>query len=178
MAEKSTIARPYAQAIFAIAREQGNLQDWSGMLQLAAEVAADPTMAKVIDNPRVTRNQVCELFLEICGDGLNDTAKNMIGVLADNGRLGFMPEIAALFEVERAHAEGFLNAEVVSAFPLTEAQKGSIAEALKRRLGKNINLECKTDESLLGGAVIRAGNLVIDGSAVGKLETLAANLLH
>jgi len=176
MAEKTTIARPYAQAIFKLANEQKNLKGWSAMLKLAATVAADPEMDKVVGNPSLTKAQVTDMFLAICGDKLNDAGKNMVRVLADNGRLDFLPEIAALYEVERAGAEGTLEAEVTSAFDMTDAQKKDLAAALKKRFGREISLACKTDKSLLGGAIIRAGDVVIDGSAVGKLERLSAEL--
>lgn len=178
MAEKTTIARPYAQAVFAIAREQGDLAGWSDMLGLAAAVASDPDMAAMIDSPRLPREQVVDIILDICGDKLNDTGRNMIRVLAENGRLTLLPEIAALYEIDRARAEGTLEAEVVSASELTGEQKAVIAEALKRRLGREVTLNCSVDASLLGGAVIRAGDLVIDGSAVSKLNRLASALLH
>jgi F-type H+-transporting ATPase subunit delta len=176
MAEKTTIARPYAQALFKLASEQKNLKGWSEMLGLAATVAVDPEMAKIIDNPRLTKAQVVDIFFAACGNKLNDTGKNMVRVLADNGRLEFMPEIAALYEVERANAEGTLSAEVVSAFDLTDGQKTDLAAALKKRFGRDVSLSCKTDNSLLGGAIIRAGDVVIDGSAVSKLEKLGTEL--
>lgn len=178
MAEKTTIARPYAQAIFAIAQEQGDLKGWSAILELAAAVASDPDMVAVIDNPRLTKAQVTDLFVDICGDTLSDVAKNMIRVLADNHRLAFLPEIAALYEIERANAERTVKAEVVSATKLSDAQKKGIAEALKKRLGREVTLDCKIDESMLGGAIIRAGDVVIDGSVVGRLEKLSHQLLH
>jgi F-type H+-transporting ATPase subunit delta len=176
MAEITTIARPYAQAVFKLASEQKNFKGWSDMLGLAAAVAADPEMDKVIGNPSLTKAQVTDMFLAICGDKLNDAGKNMIRVLADNGRLHFLPEIAALYEVERASAEGTLNAEVTSAFDLTDSQKKELAAALKKRFGREISLSCTTDKSLLGGAIIRAGDVVIDGSAVSKLERLGTEL--
>ena len=178
MAEKTTIARPYAQAVFDIAREQGALASWSEMLALAATVAADAEMAQLIDNPRLRKPQVLELFLEICGEGLDPTGQNFIRVLADNGRLALLPEIAQLYEEERAEAEGTLEAEVVSSQPLSEQQKKNIAAALSQRLGRNVSLNCTVDESLLGGAVIRAGDLIIDGSAVAKLQRLSVELMH
>lgn len=178
MAEKTTIARPYAQAIFTLASEQGSLQGWSDMLALAAAVAADPDMAALIDSPRLTKDQIVDAFLGVCGDKLNDAGKNMIRVLASNDRLELLPEIAELYEEARAEAEGVLHAEVVTAQELTAGQKQDIAAALKRRLGREISLSCVTDSTLLGGAIIRAGDTVIDGSAVGRLDKLSASLLR
>lgn len=178
MAENITIARPYAQAIFSLAQEQNDLKGWAEMLQFAAAVAADPQMVAVIDSPRFDSARIADLFIEICGDKLNDAGKNMIRVLAENDRLAVLPEVAELFEVERATVEGTIVAEVTSATALNDAQQQSIAEALKKRLGRDVTLECKIDESLLGGAIIRAGDVVIDGSVVGKLEKLASALAH
>ncbi len=178
MAENITIARPYAQATFSLAQEQGDLKGWSEMLQFAAAVAADDEMVAVIDSPRFDSDQLADLFIEICGDKLNDAGKNMIRVLAENDRLALLPEVAELFEVERANIEGTIVAEVTSATALNDAQQKSIAEALKKRLGRDVTLECQIDESLLGGAIIRAGDVVIDGSVVGKLEKLASSLAH
>jgi F-type H+-transporting ATPase subunit delta len=178
MAENITIARPYAQAIFSLAQEQSDLKGWSDMLQFAAAVAADPEMVAVINSPSFDSSQLAELFIDICGDKLNDAGKNMIRVLADNDRLSVLPEIVELFEQERAAVEGTVVAEVTSAVALNDAQQSSIAEALKKRLGRDVTLECKIDESLLGGAIIRAGDVVIDGSVVGKLEKLTSALAH
>jgi len=178
MAEKTTIARPYAQAIFAIAKEQDDLTGWSEMLTLAASLAADPSMAAFIDNPRVTREQVADLFLDVCGEKLSDLGRNMVKVLADNGRLEILPEIAMLYEEERAAAEQTVQAEIVSASVLSDTQRDAIAAALKKRFGREVSLECKVDETLLGGAVIRAGDVVIDGSVVSKLNRMRHQLLH
>jgi F-type H+-transporting ATPase subunit delta len=178
MAEKTTIARPYAQAIFSMAQEQGDLKGWSEMLALAAMVAADAEMAALIDSPSLTKEQKAQLFLDVCGDKLNESGQNMIRVLAENDRLDVLPEVVLLFEEERAQSEGTVQAEVISATALSDSQLSKIADALKKRLGREVTLEQKTDESLLGGAIIRAGDIVIDGSVVGKLEKLGHELLH
>lgn len=178
MAETITIARPYAQAIFSLAQEQSDLKGWSEMLQFAAAVAADPQMVAVIDSPAFDSSQVADLFIDICGKNLNDAGKNMIRVLADNDRLTLLPEVAMLFEAQRATVEGTIVAEVTSATALNAAQQKEIAASLTKRLGRDVTLECKVDESLLGGAIIRAGDVVIDGSVVGKLEKLATALAH
>ncbi len=178
MAEKTTIARPYAQAVFALAQEQKDLKGWSAMLEVAATVAAHPDMVNVLESPRLPKAERVETFLAVCGDALNETGKNLVRVLAENNRLELLPEIAALYEFERAQAEQTLEAEVVSAIELTESQKQAIAAALKKRLSREISLSCTTDASLIGGAIIRAGDLVIDGSAAGRLDKLRAELMH
>ncbi|WP_127478750.1 F0F1 ATP synthase subunit delta [Sulfurivermis fontis] len=178
MAEITTIARPYAQAVFDTAKEQGKLKDWSEMLQLAAAVVSHPEVAAVVDSPSLDKAQRGQLIIDICGDKLDDGGKNLLRVLAENGRLSLLPEIAALYEVERAAAESRITAEVTSATPLSDSQKQAIAAALKKRLGRDVALECKVDEALLGGAVVRAGDMVIDGSVTGKLNKLSAALLR
>lgn len=177
MAEKTTIARPYALAVFSLAKEQGNLAGWSDMLQLAASVVANEQMAAVIGNPEI-KSQAAAILTDVCGDKLNDNGKNMINVLAENDRLSCLPEIAEIYEGLRAEEESTVVAEVISAVEMSDAQKESIAAALKARLGREVSLECSTDESLLGGAVIRAGDVVIDGSVVSRLESMSHQLMH
>lgn len=178
MAEKSTIARPYAQAVFELAREHKAFPAWSEQLALVAAVAADDAMRELIGNPNVERDRLVQLFLDICGDKLDVAGQNFIRLLAENKRLDVLPEIATVYEAMRAEAEGTIEAEVITALPLDEAQQQALAEKLRARLGRDIVLSIKTDESLLGGAVIRAGDVVIDGSAEGQLMRLANTLLH
>lgn len=178
MAEKTTIARPYAQATLALAKEQNALQQWSTMLQFASTVAADEEMAALIASPRLSSEQVAGLFLDICGDKLNEHGKNMIRVLAANDRLDVLGEITALFEIERARSEGTVEAQVISAIELSASQKSNITESLKKRLGRDVTLNCRVDAAIVGGAIIRAGDVVIDGSVIGKLDKLASALKH
>jgi len=176
MAETITVARPYAQAAFNYAAEQQALRAWSDMLALLATVAADPDMVRVIESPQLTETQLADLIIDVCGDRLTDKGANFVRVLADNRRLELLPEIAALFEIQRQQAEGTIKAELVSAYPATDKQQARIIEGLRRRLGKDIELSCSTDAGLLGGAIIRAGDLVIDGSVRGKLQRLGSAL--
>ena len=178
MAEILTIARPYAQAAFLFADSHQVLKKWSGMLEFLAVVAADPEMTDLIENPRLTETQVAELFIGIGADRLDDNCHNFIRLLAENRRLKLLPEIAALFEIQRREAERTIRAELITAFPATEAQQATVTAALKQRLGRDIELECRTDSSLIGGAIIRAGDLVIDGSVRGKLERMGNTLSH
>lgn len=176
MAEKTTIARPYAQAIFELALSQEVLPRWSEMLQLAAAVAADARVGALVGNPRVTKEELARLFLGICGDKLNPEAQNLIRLLVENDRMDVLTEIAALYETYRADAERTVAAQVISAFPVDAVQQQQIAAMLKQRLGREVTLSCKTDKSLLGGAIIRAGDLVIDGSVTGQLAKLQVAL--
>lgn len=178
MAEKSTIARPYAQAAFEIASANGDLKGWSEMLQLLSMVAADELMQDIISNPAIERDKVVDVMIGVCGDGLNEVGKSFVKVLAENNRLNVMSEIAVLFEKQRAEAEKTVHAEVISAFPLSDAQKQNLKDALKKRLGKEVTLVTSIDASIVGGAIVRAGDLVIDGSVSGQLEKLATALMH
>lgn len=178
MAELTTVARPYAQAIFKRAQETGRLAEWSGELQFAAAIALDPTMADTIDSNRLTKAELAERFIGIGAEQLSEEARNLVRLLAENRRLSLLPEIAAVYEVLKAEAESTVEAEMVSAYPLDDAQRDRIAEALKARLGRKVSLSATVDESLIGGAIIRAGDLVIDGSVRGKLGRLATALNH
>ena len=178
MAELTTLARPYAQAVFRLAQEQQALPRWSDMLALAAHVAADPGVRRLLDNPRMSSAQLSELFVEIGGDRLDEGGRNLIRVLAEARRLTVLPEIFGLFEQLKNAAEGAIQAQLITAFPATDAQKQTIAAALKQRFGRDVQLEYITDPTLVGGAVVRAGDLVIDGSVRGKLARLGTALNH
>lgn len=177
MAEKSTIARPYAQAAFDIAQEKGDLKNWSDMLQLVAAVTSDATLQDMISNPSIEREKIIDIIFAVCADKLNDTGKNFVKVLADNGRLNVVNEISERYEWHRSEAEKTVEAEVTSAFPLSDSQIASVTEALKKRLGREISLVAKIDDSIVGGAIIRAGDLVIDGSVSGQLDKLSTSLM-
>lgn len=176
MAEKSTIARPYAQAAFSLAESAGDLRKWSEMLQLIANVASDEVMQSFIGNPNVERTELTNIILDVCGDNLDALGQNFVRVLAENKRLDVTTEIANLYEAKRAEAEKTIEAEVTSAFPLSDVIKDKIIVTLKQKLGREVNLVTRTDENMIGGAVIRAGDLVIDASVTGQLEQLAYSL--
>ena len=178
MAEKSTIARPYAVAAFELAKEQNDLAKWSDMLGFAAVVVTDEAMQDYIGNPATEQDTLTRLMLEVCGDQLNDIGKNFIKLLIVNKRLSVLPEIVVLYNELRAEAEKTIDAEVISAFPLSDAQQSTLIEGLKKRLGREVNLVTKVDENLLGGAIVRAGDLIIDGSVSGQLDKLATELMH
>jgi F-type H+-transporting ATPase subunit delta len=178
MAEAITVARPYAQAAFLFASEHNVSKDWSEMLSLLAAIANDASMAEVIDSPNLTETQLADMIIQVAGEYLNEKGANFIRVLAANRRLNLLPEIAALFEIQRREAEGIVQAEMVTAFPTSESQQAEVIASLRKRLGREIELSCSTDSDLLGGAIIRAGDLVIDGSVRGKLERLGVALNH
>lgn len=172
MASSSTIAIPYARAVFEIAQSEASLDKWSEQLSGLAEIAANADMEQVLGNPSVTRAQVAELVIDIADGLLGGKAINLVKVLADNERIAVLPEISKRFDELKTDAENKIEAEVVSAMPLNAEQRKNIQDGLKRRFGKNIELSEKEDPSLIGGAVIRAGDLVIDGSVKGKLAKL------
>lgn len=178
MAEKSTVARPYAQAVFELASAQRQFGPWSERLQLLTAITADARLQQLIGNPRVARPQLAALLIDIGGDRLDGHARSLVKLLVENRRLDLLPEITALFTQYRAEAEKVVQAEVVSAFPLSKEQEAGIAAALKKRLGREVSLKSSTDETMVGGAVIRAGDLVIDGSITGHLDRLANALSH
>jgi len=174
--ERTTLARPYAEAVFRLARERQALAGWSAMLGLAAAIVRDPQMSRLIDNPRVPRERFVDFFLDVCGKKLDKDGANFIRLLTENRRIQLLPEIAALFETLRAEAEARVDAEVISATAVSADQLKTIAAALTQRLGRDVNLATRLDPSLVGGIVIRAGDLVIDGSVRGKLQALATYL--
>ena len=176
MQENTTIARPYATAAFEQALEEGKLSNWSTMLLLLNLVISDKQMKIVLDNPRLDDEAVAEFVIDICGKYLSDTGKNFVKVLAQAGRLVLAPQIYSLFEQKRAEAESIVEVEVTSAYALDEAEKNKLAEAMAKRLGRKIEINTSTDESLIGGAVIRAGDSVIDASVKGSLKKLGNQL--
>jgi len=178
MAEKTTIARPYAQAAFDLAQGAGDLQGWSAMLQLVAIVTEDATMKSLIGNPGVPRDTLVELIVDVCGDKLNEAGQNFVRVLGENKRLNVTTQIAELYEQQRAEAEKSVDAQVVSAFAMSDAQIAQLSEALKKRLGRDVKLVAKIDESIIGGAIVQAGDLVIDGSVTGQLNKLSHALMR
>jgi F-type H+-transporting ATPase subunit delta len=176
MADKSTIARPYAKAAFEEARERGRLGPWSEALRTVAAVISDPRVQALLGNPRITAGELANLVSEIAGAQLDEEGRNFVRTLADNHRLAVLPEISALFDELKSEAEGVIDVTVTSAAPLDEAQRGKLAAALERRLKRSVRLQCETDPALIGGAVLRAGDMVIDGSLRAKLERIAYEL--
>lgn len=176
MSELTTAARPYARAAFAYASDNGVIAQWAEMLSFCAAIADDATMKAALDQPTLNRQQKGDLFNQVCADKLNDHGKNFIKLLAENDRIALLPDIAVLFHHYQSEAEGAIDAELISALDVNEQQIQAIAASLTKRLGKKVSLTTKIDESLIGGAVIRAGDMVIDGSVRGRLEKLSNTL--
>ena len=173
MSQALTLARPYARAAFSLARDAGTLPAWSQALAFAARVAADPKVAAVLGHPKLSAADAVAL---LAPDGAGSEFRDFLGLLADNRRLLLLPEIAGLYEELRAEAEHVVKATVTSAAALPAGELASIKAALKKRFGREVEVESAVDESLIGGAVIAAGDTVIDGSLRGKLQRLQAAL--
>ncbi len=178
MAERATIARPYAKAAFEYAREANALADWSQGLKLAAQIVADPRVAELAGNPEVTTAELAGLIDSVGGERLSVHVRNFLHVLADNHRLLLLPEIGEHFEAERAALEHVVDVEVVSAVPLDAAQIEKLSAALAQRLKRRVRMQNSVDAALIGGAIIRAGDMIIDGSVKGRLGRLEAALAN
>ncbi len=172
MEDNSTIARPYAIALFKLARQDDNFGLWSDMLRFLASVTADPIIKGIVADPRVEKERLIDLVIEIGGGRFNEQAHNLVRVLVENDRLDICDEIFRLFEQERASAEKRVTVGVISAYGLNPKFELMIAEAMRKRLGCEVELETRIDRSLIGGVIIRAGDLVIDASLKGGLRQL------
>lgn len=175
MSQALTLARPYARAAFAIARDANALPAWSDALAFAARVAADPSVAALLGNPGLTQVDATTL---LAPDGADALFGNFLGLLFENRRLSLLPEITGQFDELRFEAERVVKAKVTSAVELPAAELATIKAALAKRFGREVEVETAVDESLIGGAVIDAGDVVIDGSLKGKLGRLQAALAH
>ena len=176
MAERATIARPYAKAAFEYARGAKALAEWSHGLKTAAEIVADPRVAALTKSPQWSAADLVSLITDVAGDKLDLGMQNFVRVLAENHRLLLLPEIAAHYEALRSSVENTVDVEVISAVPLDAAQAEKLERALSTRLKRRVRMQNSVDSTLLGGAVVRAGDLVIDGSLKGRLQRLATEL--
>jgi len=172
MADFTTAARPYAKAVFEIARDAKAFDAWSGRLEFWAAVIANPEMSKRLDAPGLTALEKASLIEKVDTDGMDESSRNFVRLLAENNRLEMMPDIAGIYQELKAEAEGEIEAEVTSAFELSSEQSENIAKALSKRLNRRVRITSNVDSSLIGGAVIRAGDLVIDGSVQGRISEM------
>lgn len=176
MAELTTVARPYAKAAFQFAQEAGQVAEWSAQLALAAAVASDAAFVEYLSRPTLTAAQQAELFLKTVGDKLSEPGRNFITNLIAHKRLLALPAISTLFEALKAESERAADVDVTSAFALSDDQAAKLAQELTQKLGRQVKLTTQVDASLIGGVVVRSGDLVIDASVRGKLGKLSANL--
>ncbi len=183
MAENIGIARPYANAVFQLARESQQLAGWSDALHAAAVAVADPDMQRLIDSPKTDSADIAGVVASVsaqaAGGGVDaGRLENTLKLLAENGRLAVLPEIALLFDKLKADVENSVDVVLTAATEVDTAQQAKITEALKRRLGRDINLKFKLDENLIGGARLQADDLVIDGSIRTGLDKMASSLTN
>ena len=176
MAEKVTLARPYARAAFEAARDSKDFARWSEMLAAAAATVVDQRVVKLLSSPRVQPADLVELIAE--ASRADEHGRNILNTLAQNRRLAVLPEVAAMYEELRADVENITDVHITSAVQLDEAQRTRLLAALKKRLKRDVRLHCAVDAGLIGGAVVRAGDFVIDGSLKARLERLATQIMH
>lgn len=176
MAELSTLARPYAKAAFEYAVEASDLGGWSDSLALAASVAQQPAVVALLSAPSATAAQQADALVGVCGDQLLQGCQNLIAILSENRRLPLLPQIYQQFDMMKANREKAIDVNVSAARELDDKQQKTLSHALSAKLERSVNLQVSIDKSLLGGAVIRAGDTVIDGSIRGRLTKLAETL--
>ena len=173
MAELSTLARPYAKAAFDYALAHNALAEWSQQLATCAAVSADANVKAVLDKPSLTNEQQARTLNDICGEATGHEVKNFVSILASNKRIALLPEIQTQFELLKAKQERSIDVEVISAFDLDSTMASKLGTVLSRKFERDVKVSTATDSSILGGVLIRAGDLVIDGSVRGRLNKLA-----
>jgi F-type H+-transporting ATPase subunit delta len=176
MAELTTLARPYARAAFEAANEADSLHAWSNAMRLTAAVVSEPSVKAALSSPSLTGEEQASLVSDLCGGEITRQVQNFIRILAENKRISLMREIVVLFEALKANQEKKVDVNVTTAFPLTDSIEDKLAKALKEKLQRDVILHSEIDKSLIGGAIVRAGDLVIDGSVRGKLAKLAESM--
>jgi F-type H+-transporting ATPase subunit delta len=176
MAELATIARPYAEAVFRLAKQGNTLSAWSDALNLIASIYEDPQMQAVMANPKVASADIERLLLAICGEHIDGVARNLIQLLVHNRRLSVLAEIRELFEQLKLADEGKVDAIISSAFPMEDAQRNQVVNLLSTRFKRKINATVTVDPDLIGGIKVEVGDKVWDASVRGRLQTMAATL--
>lgn len=172
MSDLTTIARPYAKAAFDFAVEKDQLDQWGQMLSFAAEVANNEQMTELLTSS-FSAEKMAEIFVAVCGDQVDANGQNLLKVMAENGRLTALPDVCEQFFILKKEHEKEVDVEVISASELSDEQLANIGSKLEVRLERKVKLNCSVDETLLGGVIIRAGDLVIDDSARGRLNRLS-----
>lgn len=170
MSELATLARPYAAAVFKRAKETQSTAKWSQSLAFMSAVLNNENISVVIDNPKVNKERLSALMLDICQGHVNGENQNFLKLLVQNNRLRLLPYIARLFEAYKAEDEGYVEVEVLTAYALSKEAKHDLSATLEKALGKNIHMNVSVDKSLIGGVLVRAGDRVIDGSIRGRLQ--------
>ncbi|MHB1084706.1 MAG: F0F1 ATP synthase subunit delta [Thiobacillus sp.] len=173
MSELSTLARPYAEAVFRLAQGENDLAGWSSRIATLAAIVSDAQAARLIADPAVSADRVAGLIIDVAGAGLGERGANFVKVLAENGRLTMLPEISVQFETLKANAESTVEATITSAQELTQAQIDELVAGLKARFKRAVTVQVAVDAELIGGAVIAIGDQVIDGSVKGRLQRMS-----
>ena len=175
MAERTTLARPYAEAVFRLASESSSLQRWGDVLAFYAIAVVDKNLAYALGDPRITGEEIDTLLFSLLED-INGQEQALLSMLRENGKLQLMPEIAGLYGELRDSTEGTIEASVVSAFALKDEQINELAKMLKKELDRDVSIQASVDPAIIGGVIIRAGDTVIDGSVAGSLKNLTSYL--
>jgi F-type H+-transporting ATPase subunit delta len=176
MTDFTTAARPYAKAVYDLASETGTIESWGEALGNLALLTENDDMRALLSSPHISKLEKGELVIRVMGDSLNTQQQNLVKLMAENGRLGLTANVRDQFEVARAMAENKLEANVVSAYELTDAQKNELVTTLKNKLGCDVTLTVSVDNSLIGGVIVKAGDTIIDASMKSQLESLALSL--
>jgi len=176
MAEAITVARPYAVAAWRHAEAEGKADLWAEMLSFMANIIRDETMSRIVTDPRVDEARLSQLMLDICGGRISEAAESFVKLLVDNGKLSLMPEVSEVFAALKSEAGGAVDAKLLTAYPVNAKFEQAIAAAMQKKLDREVNFTTEEDKSLLGGVVIRVGDMVIDASVKGQIESLANEL--
>lgn len=176
MSELATLARPYAAAVFKRSNETGTTEKWSKSLAFMSTVLNDKEISAIVANPKVTKERLSALMLDICQGQVDEEGANFLKLLVQNNRLTLAPTIAVLFEALKAESEGYVDVEVATAFAFSKEEKQSFTSTLEKTLSKKVHMNVTVDKSLIGGVLVRAGDRVIDGSIKGQLQQLAKRL--
>ncbi|MBZ0068564.1 MAG: F0F1 ATP synthase subunit delta [Thiobacillus sp.] len=173
MSELSTLARPYAEAVFRLAQDENDLAGWSSRIATLAAIVSDEQLARLNADPAMAADRVADLVIDVAGTSLGERGASFVKVLAENDRLSVLPEISAQFETLKANAEGTIEATISSAQELTQAQIDDLVAGLKAKFNRAVTVQVAVDPELIGGAVIAIGDKVIDGSVKGRLQRMS-----
>ena len=171
MSEIATVARPYAKAAFDFAVENQSVEKWQNMLAFTSEVTRNEQVGELLSGS-IAPERLAKTFISVCGDEIDEHVQNLIRIMAENGRLNALPEVFVQFVQLRDALESTIEVDVISSTELNEQQLAKISAAMEKRLSRKVKLNCKIDKSVIAGVIIRAGDLVIDGSVRGRLERL------
>ena len=177
MAELLTLARPYAKAAFAFASEQGATDNWSNALQMLSAAVQDEAFSAYLNRPELTPAEQVSIFAKVLGENQTQAVSNFLMLLADNARLALLPEIEAEYELLKSQNKNTVDVVIESAFPMTSVQEQLLTHALEKKFNAAVNVSVEVNPALIAGVVIRAGDQVIDDSALNKLEKMRTRLL-